>query len=882
MFVRVDSVVPDGEGDVYDIYMQSPHHNFLANGFVVHNCEALGAVKLDLLGLRHLDTLTVARDLIWDRHRVWVDYTHTSDHEDAVRIGPEHFSEPEIWDQIDKGMTSGIFQLETPELTRLSVEMRPRNEEDVAVLLSIVRPGVKDAKLDKVYLNHRKGAPVTYDHPAMKDITGDTYGVLVYQEQMMQAARTLAGFTADESDDLRKMLGKKKIDQLATWEEKFRNGCLSNPAFRNHFSSDQSASKVVDKIWASISAAGRYSFNRCAAGHVSVRLAASGSRSNGQMTVADMYRRITDASRLEGRPCWYGCPYTGYRGQCQTCRAWRQKFRNPRRGLFAWSLGDDGRLHPNRIVDVHYNGFRPVWKVTLEDGSSITATDNHRHMTVNGWREVRELSEGDELLVCGEYEQQSWEPDRARTTVGGRQKKSLAVGAAYAGRPGNFINGGFSDLREWTETQVWECSEPGCGRSKDAGDRIERAHLDGDRTNNNPSNLAMMCASHHKRHDYRVNARRRRGEKGYPAIPCRIVSIEYAGEEDVYDLEMADPYHSWVGNGVVTHNSHAIGYAILSCWEIWTKHHYFEEYIAALLATDADNTNRYLREARRRGIKILPPDINLSDRKFSLGTEYGQPCIRYGLDSIRGVGGAAVNSILFKREGRSFLSLDDFLDRTGCGKTQVEALISIGAFDKLCGDRTQLMTAYHDRRILDKVAPAKRAKMSKQDCVEHVAAWRAKHAGSPSYIKEFTVPDFSDEGAVYRIEQELVGTFVTVDPMMRYLDALENAKALHSVHEMDDIEVGAGFVIGGQVTKVKVHKIQKAGRYKGKEMAFITVEWNGEEFEVTAFPEAWSSAKFLVTEGAPVAFGVVRDDRGAHLVRVERLDLIFPRRNEEK
>lgn len=590
MFVRVDSVVPDGEGDVYDIYMQSPHHNFLANGFVVHNCEALGAVKLDLLGLRHLDTLTVARDLIWDRHRVWVDYTHTSDHEDAVRVGPEHFSEPEIWDQIDKGMTSGIFQLETPELTRLSVEMRPRNEEDVAVLLSIVRPGVKDAKLDKVYLNHRKGAPVTYDHPAMKDITGDTYGVLVYQEQMMQAARTLAGFTADESDDLRKMLGKKKIDQLATWEEKFRNGCLSNPAFRNHFSSDQSASKVVDKIWASISAAGRYSFNK----------------------------------------------------------------------------------------------------------------------------------------------------------------------------------------------------------------------------------------------------------------------------------------------------SHAVGYAILSCWEIWTKHHYFEEYIAALLATDADNTNRYLREARRRGIKILPPDINLSDRKFSLGTEYGQPCIRYGLDSIRGVGGAAVNSILFKREGRSFLSLDDFLDRTGCGKTQVEALISIGAFDKLCGDRTQLMTAYHDRRILDKVAPAKRAKMSKQDCVEHVAAWRAKHAGSPSYIKEFTVPDFSDEGAVYRIEQELVGTFVTVDPMMRYLDALENAKALHSVHEMDDIEVGAGFVIGGQVTKVKVHKIQKAGRYKGKEMAFITVEWNGEEFEVTAFPEAWSSAKFLVTEGAPVAFGVVRDDRGAHLVRVERLDLIFPRRNEEK
>lgn len=846
----------------------------VVTAFDMGECEAMGAVKLDLLGLRHLDTLMTARDLVYERKEVWLDYNGVGGHPAARTLGPAEYSDPEIWTQIDQGLTAGIFQLETPELTRMSMDMCPRNEEDVAALLSIVRPGVKDAHLDQVFLDRRRGeVPVHYEHPAMEEITGDTYGVLVYQESLMQAARTLAGFTADEADDLRKMLGKKKADEIAGWEEKFRSGCLGNPQFRSYFATDEAARKVIAQVWASISAAGRYAFNRCAAGHVSVRLAASGSRSNGQMTVADMYRRITDASRLEGRPCWYGCPYTGYRGQCQTCRVWRQKFRDPRRGLFAWSLGDDGRLHPNRIVDVHYNGFRPVWKVTLEDGSSITATDNHRHMTVNGWREVRELSEGDELLVCGEYEQQSWEPDRVRTTVGGRQKKSLAVGAAYAGRPGNFINGGFSDLREWTETQVWECSEPGCGRSKDAGDRIERAHLDGDRTNNNPSNLAMMCASHHKRHDYRVNARRRRGEKGYPAIPCRIVSIEYAGEEDVYDLEMADPYHSWVGNGVVTHNSHAIGYAVLSCWEVWTKHYYPEEYIVALLATDPDNVNRYLRDARRRGIRVLPPDINLSERRFTLDPQGG--AIRYGLDTIRGVGAAAVNAILRRRP---FTGIADFLDRVdtrACGKTQVEALIKIGAFDSLSPDRTRLMTTYHDRRILDKVAPAKLAKMTAPERVDHVRAWREKNADKPSFLKDFAVPDFTDEAVVYAIEQELVGNYVTIDPMMKYLDALEGVGAVRSRAEMEEVPPGENFIIGGQLSKIRVHTIQKPGRYRGRQMAFLSVMWNEDEFEMTAFPDVWASVKLIVSEGSPVACHVVRDERGANLKSLNRLDILW-------
>jgi DNA polymerase-3 subunit alpha len=546
-------------------------NNIVATQFDMNEVEELGAVKLDLLGLRHLDTLMTVRDLVNQRHGIWLDYEN---------FGTDKFAEPEIWTQIDMGQNAGIFQLETPELTRMSMEMKPRNETDVAALLSIVRPGVKDAHLDKVYLRRRQGVdPVIYEHPAMKDITGETYGILVYQEQMMQAARTLAGFTADEADDLRKMLGKKKMEELVAGEGKFVQGCLTNPEFRDYFSSESEARKVISHIWASISAAGRYSFNK----------------------------------------------------------------------------------------------------------------------------------------------------------------------------------------------------------------------------------------------------------------------------------------------------SHAVGYAIVSCWEIWTKHHYPQEYIVALMATDSENINRYLREARRRGIKVLPPDINLSGRKFTLGDN----AIRYGLDTVRGVGASAVTDIL---SARPFVDFDDFLSRINsrsCGKTQVEALIKIGAFDSIDSDRTALMIAYHDNRILDKVAPAKLAKMTTEERVEHVKAWREKHGDKPSFKKDFAVPDFADEAVVYAIEQELVGNFVTIDPMMKYLDALDAIGAVRSQNEIDDVEQGAEFIIGGQITKMRVHTIQKAGRYKGKQMAFLTVEWNEQEFEVTAFPDTWASTKLILSEGAPVACTAIRDERGPRLKSVERLDLLW-------
>lgn len=869
MFVKVESVVPDGEGDVYDITMSAPHHSFVANGMVVHNCADLGGVKDDLLANKGLDVLATARQLIYRRHKVWLDYDGfgfgiPADAEKVVTFGDEHYNDPAIWEQIDRGLTAGIFQIGTVSGTKQAIRFRPRSLVELADLASINRPGVIRAGQLDHYLKRRHGdEDITYDHPLMEPITGPsssmyTYGILVYQEQLIRTARDLARFTAGQAEELRKAIGKKLADKIAEIKPRFVDGCLANPAF-----TDQGGTRATAlKIWASLEAAGSYAFNKCISGDVLVKLSASSQHTDGTMSVEDMWRRLHGEDRPTGAMCRFclARPHLKGKGHCGACKSWRDKFRY--KGLKAWSLGDDGRLHPNRIIDVHRNGVQPVWRVTLEDGKSITATGNHRHMTEQGWREVSELAVGDRLLVCGSYEEQKWEPEEYRLTTGDRTysgarlPNSDRTGTSSLG----YINGGHLALQEWTSTQEWACSEPGCTRSRVAGDRIERAHLDGDRTNNAPTNLAMKCASHHKAFDYRTNGRRKRGEKGYPVVLTRVVSVEYVGDQMTYDLEMADPYHSWVGNDIVTHNSHATGYAMQPCWEIWTKHYYFDEFIVACLSVTPDKTTQFIRECRKRGRPILPPDINTSGARFTL-TDDG---IRYGLTDIRGIGDAVMPDII---AGRPYYSIEEFLERGGAGRKKgvLDAMIKVGAFDSIVRiNRQQTLDDVYYHRAAAEVSPNKWANLTQDERDEIVAR---KWAAKPEEYPEF---DFADEKFLVELETELLGTHVTVDPMARYAPMIEGECVNHP-SDIDDFETGARFTVGGELVKIKPHK-QK----NGKEMAFLTVRWLEEDFEVLAFADAYAANRRMLTEtGVPVALDVLKLGKGCQLSTVERLDWVI-------
>jgi DNA polymerase III subunit alpha len=866
--------------------------NVIATQFDMWEIEELGGVKLDLLGIRHLDTLSAARKMIHERHGVWIDYDRTglsvpAGCTNVLKFGDAQFRDSAIWNQIDRGQTTGVFQVETPNCTNSAIIFKPRSEVDIADLTSIIRPGVADAGLKDVYLRRRAGTePVVYDHPLMERFVGpawvtDTYGVLVYQEQLMDCVGALAGFDADERDAVRSAVGKKLMDKLMAYKDKFIQGCLSNSDFMEFFTDggftvSKKATQTAHRIWDSIEASGRYAFNWCVSGDTQVKLGGSGSHSAGTMAVGEMWRRLHQLATPGAHPVGSPCVSCGERpsiakgrGQCSTCYAWRRKFTSSRadRGLRSWSMGEDGRLHPNRILDVAYVGEAPVFRMTLEDGRYITTTAEHKHVTPGGERQLQELSVGDEVLVCGVYEQHRYAPGEYRLTgveptyAGARLPNSERHGTQSLG----YRDGGHVALKQWTERHDFACSEPGCTKTVARGDRIERAHLDGNRFNNDPANLAMKCVGHHKAHDYRHNGRCRRGEKGYAAVPMRIVSIELVGVESVYDVEMDAPSHTWVGNGIITHNSHAVGYAIIATWEIWTKHYYPQEFLVALLATDPDNTNRYIREARRREVPVLPPDINKSARKFAIEGAG----IRYGLDAVRGLGSVACGDV---DAGRPYTSFGDFLERAnkGAAMPSVYNLLRIGAFDEL-GQRAELLDQLERHRILADVSPRKLAKLTE---VEKDEIWADKRV---RLAKKYAVerPDFTDSKVVYEIEKELVGTYVTVDPLHRYLKVIDGC-GLRDPIEVNAFAPKTEFIIAGQLTAIRP-TVTKKGRNPGQEMAHITVVWNESDFRIVVFPEAWNRTKRLLDVGAPVACRVQRLDSGCCLLTVERLDWLFDR-----
>ena len=545
--------------------------------FDMHEVEQMGACKLDLLGLRHLDTLMHARNLVYERHGVWLDfrsdnlpvqlrgfYSRSAAPPGAKVFTYDDYEDPQIWPQIAAGNTVGIFQLETPDLTRHSVLMRPRNEREVAALISIVRPGVKDAGLGEVFLNRHAGrAKVKYDHPLLEGITQETHGVLVYQEQLMATVKKLAGFTAGEANSLRRALGKKKMDEVVAYREKFFEGCLASEDFLAQYDGDRSA---IDRIWKSVEASGRYAFNK----------------------------------------------------------------------------------------------------------------------------------------------------------------------------------------------------------------------------------------------------------------------------------------------------SHAVGYATISTWEVWIKHYYPIEFIAALLATDSDNVTRYVREARRMGFKILPPDINLSSRHFTLGP-VGSGEIRYGLGAVRGLASRTCDDIDASRPYRDF---SDYLARSGKGsnKTATWNLIVIGAFDGMA-KRDEVMDTWEWERATEGLSPSTLA-----DEVKLAAVVARRFEKNPErYLLER--PDFGDVEEMGRIEKELCGSYILSDPMSPYLRASLDHCDLGS-EDINNFLVGRSFPMACQPTQIKTHTVKSGG-----EMAFLGVQsWKGYEFEVVVPPRVWSEVKYMVAVDAPMVLELSKTTRGFQVKQVFRMD----------
>ncbi|HEX5527481.1 MAG TPA: DNA polymerase III subunit alpha [Solirubrobacterales bacterium] len=201
--------------------------------------EEIGLLKMDFLGLRNLDVIEDALDII-ERSR-------------GERIDMEQIpiDDAKTYSMLAEGESTGVFQFESEGMRDALRKVRPTEFADIVALGALYRPGAM-AYIPTYAKGKRNPASVRYPDPRLKEITAETYGCVIYQEQLMAIAREMAGFSGAEADDLRKAVGKKKRDLMATMKDKFIKGLAES----------NTDPKVAQDLWKLNEAAADYSFNK--------------------------------------------------------------------------------------------------------------------------------------------------------------------------------------------------------------------------------------------------------------------------------------------------------------------------------------------------------------------------------------------------------------------------------------------------------------------------------------------------------------------------------------------------------------------------------------------------------------------------------------------
>jgi DNA polymerase-3 subunit alpha len=184
--------------------------------------DSIGLLKVDFLGLSTLTVLRRAADLIEARHGV--SYTMENIPYDVGHVGPDPDKKPEaLFELLGRGEVAGVFQVEGAGMRRLMIQMKPHRFDHIIAAISLFRPGPMVNIPD--YLARMHGEEeVTYHHPDLEPILQDTYGILVYQEQIIRIAVDMAGYAPGEADLIRKAVSKKLRDMLEMHRNQFNEG----------------------------------------------------------------------------------------------------------------------------------------------------------------------------------------------------------------------------------------------------------------------------------------------------------------------------------------------------------------------------------------------------------------------------------------------------------------------------------------------------------------------------------------------------------------------------------------------------------------------------------------------------------------------------------
>jgi DNA polymerase-3 subunit alpha len=904
--------------------------------------EKLGMLKVDFLGLITLSVMAKACDMIQERHGI------------KFNLDNIPLDDPKSFEIMGSGHTAGIFQVEGTGMTRYLVQMKPKTLDNIIAMVALYRPGPMAFIPDYIARMHGE-AEVEYRHPALTPIFQDTYGIPVYQEQLMRAAVELAKYTPSESDELRKAISKKNKEEIEKHRNKFVTGAVNNGMPKD----------IAEAIYSDWEEFARYGFNKCLPGDVEVLDASTGRL----VKVEDLYRGVEKVANT------------------LSCDTASLKLRN------------------QPVIQVMDNGVKPVFRLTTVLGRVIEATGNHPFYTYHGWRQLDELQPDDfiavpriipvegksewadhEVIALGhllaegnlchphsvyfysqdieqvnDFVQAADAFDNVRCTIAmhkstysiyaarvdkhcasgifiwvgqlgllGKNARTKEIPAAvfelnnrqiglmisrmwegdghidvrgrsmyYAtaskrmagqlqhlllrfgilsrvrtvqfpykeGRIGYqvFITG-YKNIKIFAErigchfvsakrhialTELLQIVPPVAVGTKDvvpvpavkayirsAKEQHGITWTELSRTTgiaprefsptNSAGKIGFGRSTLERLGSYFDDANIKRYAQS-DLYWDRIAYIEYVGEKQTYDLEVAET-HNFIANDILVHNSHAADYGVIAVQTAYLKAHYPAEYMAALLSANAGKTEQvalYVAEARNMRVPVLAPEINASGWDFGIEDLDGKPHIRFGLSAIKNVGQAAVQLVIDERDKNGkFKNLNELarrVDLRAVGKRALECLIKVGAMD-MFGNRAAMLAS------LDRIVSISS---------NH---FRAAESGQMSLFGEVTgviediqLPEVSnvDKREMLNWERELIGLYISDHPLTPYQQTFTQIVSYFS-GQLQQAQHEEKVRVAGLVTAVRPYTTKT-----NKPMGFVSLEDVQGNIELVLFPKTW-------------------------------------------
>jgi len=645
--------------------------------------ESCGLLKADVLSVLTLNAVKDCIDLV--KERTGKDFLEED--EDGVALLYRLPDDDSVYDEFYEENTESSFQFNTALIRQHLKDFNPRNKKDLAILTALYRPGAMDAIfLDTTaadyYLSARQGnRSAFYLHPDLEPILKDTYGCMIYQESVMEVLVKIAGYTMEEADLIRSAIGKKKRHIILDTFRKIREVVIAKG-----WTEEQ-----ANSLCCQIEAFSAYGFNKCLSGDEVIYK--FGVNKNNKAYSIREYYKFKNTSRKEAKVVYTDKEF----------HMW-EKINRSGFGT-ALSLNEEKKLIKNKIKDIRYEGIRPVYRIKLENGAFVECTGNHKFPTLDGDKETSELKIGDCLFVSDKYEKSiSYRNFTSRLAILG------GTNCPQKGEQG-FQKTENSDYKKWKIIGEKLKNENNyCQMCKMKIIRKELHHVDNNYLNNSVDNLLVLCSSCHKKEHYKNHGRKKLYSKGVLTKMEKIISISYIKNIDVYDIEMENPYHTFLLNsGIVSCNSHAAMYSYLGYITMYLKHHYKLEWWTSILNSHIGKEDKLRSDIRLLGDIILPVDINKSSDRFTIKDEK----IVTPLGCVKGLGEVGVSSII---ETTPYVSVEDFMERIDhrCVNIgTVAALVKARAMDSLFDSTMPYVEArkgFLDRyiKIKEKMNPGKK------------------------------------------------------------------------------------------------------------------------------------------------------------------------------